>query len=133
MIPIVWYIIRGLIFNTAWRREAMVSRRGFCRTSTAGILLLHRNAATQGRFGLQNCATEWSYTSGKRYADPFNEVELDVIFTTPAGENHRVPAFWAGGLTWRVRYAPPAVGQYSCRTVCSDVSNADLHNRTGKL
>src|SRR5260370_32741319 len=111
----------------------MLSRRSFCSTSSAGILLLHRNALGQDRFGVQNCATEWSYTSGKRYEDPFNEVELDVIITSQSGEVRRIPGFWAGGPTWRVRYSPPTAGQYSYRTVCSDTSNADLHNRTGKM
>ena len=123
----------GSMFNSRRGVKTMPSRRGFCRASAAGILLLHRNAAAQDRFGVQNCTTEWSYTSGKLYQDPFNDVELDVIFRGPSGENHRIPAFWAGGSTWRVRYAPPAVGQYSCRTVCSDISNADLHNRTSEL
>ena len=37
------------------------------------------------RHALQNCMTEWAYASGKTYADPFNEVELDVVFTDPDG------------------------------------------------
>src|SRR5260370_36710762 len=94
----------------------MLSRRSFCSTSSAGILLLHRNALGQDRFGVQNCATEWSYTSGKRYEDPFNEVELDVIITSQSGEVRRIPGFWAGGPMWRVRYSPPAAGQYSYRS-----------------
>src|SRR5437867_5764448 len=113
--------------------QIMVSRRGFCQASATGLLLPHQNAVEQDRFGVQNCAAEWSFTSGKRYGDPFNEVELDVIFAGPSEENHRIPGFWAGGPTWRVRYSPMAAGLYSYRTVCSDTSNTDLHNRTGKL
>lgn len=109
----------------------MLSRRMFCQASTAGLLLAHRAAEAQDRFGVQNNAAEWAYHSGKQYADPFNEIELDVVFKTPSGEEHRMPGFWSGGSAWRVRYAPPAAGQYSYRTVCSDASNADLHNRTG--
>jgi hypothetical protein len=111
----------------------MLSRRAFCQAGPSGLALFSRIARAQDRFGVQNCAAEWSYHSVKRYADPFNENELDVIFTTPSGEEHRVPGFWAGGRDWRVRYAPPTSGQYSYRTVSSDTSNADLHNRTGKF
>ncbi|MDQ2774410.1 MAG: DUF4038 domain-containing protein [Acidobacteriota bacterium] len=111
----------------------MLSRRAFCGASATSLWLFSRAAEAQDRFGVQNCAAEWSYHSGKSYGDPFNEVELDVIFATPSGEEHRVPGFWAGGSAWHVRYAPPAAGHYSYRTVCSDVSNADLHNRTGKF
>src|SRR5450759_3697273 len=111
----------------------MLSRRMFCGATSAGIALSGRWAVAQERFGVQNCSTEWSYSSGKRYADPFNEVELDVVFTTPSGAENRMPAFWAGGSTWRVRYAPPAAGSYSYRTICNDTSNTDLHSHTGKL
>ena len=85
------------------------------------------------RSAMRNCMTEWSYSSGRTYADPFNEVELDVICTGPDGEEQRVPAFWAGENVWRVRYASPKVGVHSYRTECSDTGNADLHGQAGKL
>jgi len=81
----------------------------------------------------QNCMTEWSFTSGSTYRDPFNEITLDVMFTDPGGEEHRVPAFWAGEQTWRVRYASPKVGTHHWRSICSDTSNLDLHGREGVL
>jgi uncharacterized protein DUF4038/uncharacterized protein DUF5060 len=85
------------------------------------------------RCATQNCMTEWSYGSGKSYADPFNDVELDVLFTDPDGDTRRVPAFWAGEGAWRVRYASPKVGWHRYRTVCSDASNPDLHGQEGEL
>jgi hypothetical protein len=33
----------------------------------------------------------------------------------------------------RVRYAPPAEGRYTWRTICGDPSNPDLHNLSGTL
>jgi hypothetical protein len=89
--------------------------------------------AAQERYALQNRSTEWSYTSTRPYDDPFNEVELEVVFTLPSGTEHRMPAFWAGGSTWRVRYAPPAPGVYSYRTECNNAGDAGLHDRAGKL
>jgi hypothetical protein len=77
--------------------------------------------------------TEWSYHSGRAYADPFHDIELDVLFTAPGGEELRVPAFWAGEQTWRVRYAPAQVGIHRYRTVCSDADNRDLHGVEGEL
>ena len=112
----------------------MFSRREFCRTSAgAATALLARRASAQQWNAIQNCPTERSYQSGKRYADPFHEVELDVVFTLPSGEQHRVPAFWAGESTWRVRYAAPVAGRYTFRTIASDTSNRDLHGQTGAL
>jgi len=85
------------------------------------------------RFATQYVATEWSYTSGQAYADPGNEVELDVVFTDPAGQEMRVPAFWAGGQEWRIRYAPRTTGTHRFRTICSDTDDPDLHDQRGTL
>ena len=84
-------------------------------------------------FAIQNTPTEWHYTSGKTYADPFNDVQLDVLITSPDGREQRVPAFWAGDHTWRVRYSSPQVGTHHFRTECSDTSNTNLHGQEGTL
>jgi hypothetical protein len=91
------------------------------------------SALGQERAATTGTATEWSYTSGKQYNDPFNQLELDAVIVTPAGREERVPAFWAGGSTWRVRYAPPAPGTYKIHSVCSDTANKDLHQVTSVL
>jgi hypothetical protein len=80
-----------------------------------------------------NCPTEWSFTSGKTYANPFQDVTLDVVVTDPQGHEQTVPAFWAGDNVWRVRYAPHMPGAYGYRTVCSDTDNAQLHGVEGSL
>ena len=41
----------------------------------------------------QNSIAEWSYTSGRPYADPFEQVTLDVRFIDPEGNERLVPAF----------------------------------------
>ncbi len=92
-----------------------------------------QSAAAPIRYGNQRCVIEWSFTSGKVYADPFNDIELDVVFTNPQGREQRVPAFWAGEQEWRVRYAPPTPGRYTYRTVSSDTSDTDLHGQQGTL
>lgn len=51
--------------------------------------------------------TEWLYLSTKSYNDPFNDIELDVILTHADGLSWRVPAYWAGGNEWRIRFAAP--------------------------
>ncbi len=82
-------------------------------------------------FGIQNDVIELAFSSGPAYADPFSDVELDVVFTTPSGEERRVPAFWSGDQTWRVRYASAEVGEHTYCTVCSDETNASLHGQEG--
>lgn len=81
----------------------------------------------------QSQVTEWSYTSGRPYGDPFNEVELDALVSHADGERWRVPAYWAGEQEWRVRFAPPKPGQYNIETICTDAGNADLHGRRATL
>ena len=108
-----------------------MSRRSFVKgvalTAMANSALAQERAATSGT------PTEWSYTTGKQYSDPFNEVNIDAVITLPSGAQERVPAFWGGGSTWRVRYAPTAPGLYRIRSACTDEGNKDLHNRVSTL
>ena len=83
--------------------------------------------------GSQHTVVEWSYSSYKSYSDPFNGVELDVVFISPNGREQRVPAFWAGGQTWKARYASGLIGTHTYRTACSDTGNPDLHGVTGTI
>ncbi|PYT16215.1 MAG: hypothetical protein DMG59_11120 [Acidobacteria bacterium] len=110
----------------------MISRRSFCQAG-AGIWALASEARADVRYAEQHRAAEWSYSSGKAYKDPFNDIELDVVFETTGGTEYRVPAFWGGGQVWRVRFAPPSAGRYRWRTICTDSSNGDLHDRSGVL
>ncbi len=84
-------------------------------------------------YGQTNVPTEFSLTAARTYADPFNEVEVDVLFTGPDGREWKVPAFWAGGGVFRVRFAAPEPGRYTYRSFCSHAEDAGLHGRTGEL
>ena len=75
---------------------------------------------------------ELSFESEKAYADPFNDVTLDLLLYG-GGRLYTVPGFWDGGNTWRVRFVCPAEGTWQCRTVCSDAGNAALHGRTATV
>lgn len=82
---------------------------------------------------MRNNVVEWSYTSTKKHADPFNEVELSAIITLPGGEERILPAFWSGDDTWTLRYSSNMTGRHSFRTVCSDNSDMGLHCREGAI
>lgn len=112
-----------------------MSRRSFVKALAASAAA---GAVTQKGFPAERVAaagapTEWSYTSGKQYSDPFNDVEVDAAITLPSGQEERIPAFWAGGSTWRVRYAPPAPGAYKVRAASTDSANADLNGQAFTL
>ena len=76
---------------------------------------------------------EWSCRSAVEYANPWRDVELSFVFTTPAGRELRVPAFWAGGRRWCARYSSGEVGEHRFRTECSDPRNGGLHGRIGAV
>jgi hypothetical protein len=83
--------------------------------------------------GTANRACEISFTSRKAYVDPCNDVTVDVVVTATDGSTQVVPAFWAGGQTWRIRYSAPRPGGYRFQTRCSDAANADLHDARGTI
>lgn len=76
---------------------------------------------------------EIAFTAQTEHLDPSLSLRLDVLFTTPSGAQLRVPAFWAGGKTWKVRYSSGETGKHTYVTVCSDSSDAGLHAVEGSL
>ncbi len=108
-----------------------MTRRTFVQTLAAAAVAGSVPASlAEERPVICGAPTEWSWTSGKQYGDPFNEVDVDAVITTPSGTEERVPAFWAGGSSWRVRYAPAVPGLYKVRSDSTDAGNRDLHNQT---
>ncbi|MBI4166275.1 MAG: DUF4038 domain-containing protein [Acidobacteria bacterium] len=83
-------------------------------------------SATQSRM------FEWTFESRKAYPDPFNDVDVDVIFSKD-GESWRVPTFWRGGSKWTVRFAPPSPGEYTYHLESTDQRNPDLNGRGGRV
>jgi hypothetical protein len=75
---------------------------------------------------------EKTFTSHKAYADPFNELDVDVIFSKGT-ENWRVPAFWRGGNQWTVRFAPPSSGSYTYHLESTDKNNPDLNSHQAQV
>ena len=70
--------------------------------------------------GLQRTVCEWSYTAALQTANPFRDIDLDVVFTHQDGQTWTVPAFWSGGQTWRIRFAPPLLQHRRRRAAWSD-------------
>src|SRR5579871_6134643 len=108
-----------------------ISRRMFVKAVSATALAgtIARAVGEEERVATSGVPTEWSYVSGKQYDDAFNQVDVDAIVTLPSGGEERIPGFWAGGSTWKVRYAPPQAGTYKVRSVCTDTKNRDLHDQ----
>ncbi|MEM1094524.1 MAG: DUF5060 domain-containing protein [Bacteroidota bacterium] len=54
------------------------------------------------------------------YADPFRDVDLDVIYTRPDGTEHVFWGFYAADGLWKVRYMPDQLGRWTYRATFSD-------------
>src|SRR4051812_38883007 len=85
----------------------------FCVAGTSSALNVEVLKSVQA-----NQRIEWTFVSTKAYKDPFNQIELNVEFTTPTGKKLLVPAFWDGSNTWRVRYASPEIGTHLFTSHC---------------
>lgn len=85
------------------------------------------------KYVMQNCIVEWSFESEKSYPDPFNDVDVSVIFTEPDGEERVIIAFWSGGNTWRIRYSSSKIGIHKFQIICSDPSNLSFNSQKGEL
>jgi hypothetical protein len=80
-----------------------------------------------------NVAVEIEFTAQKPHADPFNSVTIDVKFTSPNGVVRKVPAFWAGKNSWKVRYASGELGDHRWVTECNEATDAGLNSVSGFL
>ena len=76
---------------------------------------------------------EITFDAAQPHPKPFLDVTLDVVFTDPAGAQKTVPAFWAGGKQWKVRYSSPIVGTHRYRTQCNETGDTGLHAVEGRL
>ncbi len=75
---------------------------------------------------------ETSFTSLRKYANPFLDVQVDVLFRS-GDQQWLVPAFWAGANKWTVRFAPPIIGEYTYKVKCSDAANNELSGKVQRL
>ena len=80
-----------------------------------------------------NVLLEISFVAKKAHPDAFKSTVLEVVFTDPKGVQKTVPAFWAGGAQWKVRYASPIVGVHRYRSQCRAPEDAELHGVRGSL
>ncbi len=81
----------------------------------------------------QNVPVEIELRSTTVHSDPFNDLVVDAVFRNSRGVEQKVPAFWAGGDRWKVRFASPKPGTYSYETICSDLGDRGLNGVRGEV
>lgn len=94
---------------------------------------VHAKAPLQKSNGFRNVPVEITFTGNIQYDDPLYGVEVDAIVTGPTGVIQKVPAFWAGGKTWKVRYASVNTGRYTWRIQCSNKNDLSLNTKEGTI
>ncbi|MGW5239341.1 apiosidase-like domain-containing protein [Monashia sp. NPDC004114] len=73
-------------------------------------LLAHAGVATRAKLWHE---VELTFQAAEDLENPYLEGELAATFVHEDGLALRRPAFWDGGRTWRVRFAPPQEGAWS--------------------
>ncbi|MBI3973270.1 MAG: DUF4038 domain-containing protein [Chloroflexi bacterium] len=58
--------------------------------------------------------------------DPLRGITVDAECISPSGKHHRVPGFWDGGTTWRVRFSPDETGEWHYEVRSRPVLSAAL-------
>jgi len=102
------------------------------KTMMIGLMFLIL-AACAGTRGAEGKVPRWgvfeiSLFSAIEHTNPYTDVELSCDFRGPGGKTFGVEGFWDGGGTWKVRFAPDAVGQWSYTTSSND---RELNGREG--
>ncbi len=76
----------------------------------------------------RNQPYELAFTGQKTYENPYTEVLLDIELVGPDRRTIRIPGYWDGGKTWKMRFAPPKVGTWTWKTYSND---KDLDGKLG--
>lgn len=61
----------------------------------------------------------------KSSSDPWDDVRVDVTLRSPSRRLFRIGAFYAGGDTWKLRFAPGEVGAWSWTAQVADGKRAE--------
>lgn len=80
-----------------------------------------------------NQALEFFLKAQGSYKDIFNEVELDVEFTSPSGKKVLLPGFWKGENVFGVRVSFPEEGIYQWQSICTNKDDKGLHGQKGQI
>ena len=80
--------------------------------------------------------TRWetTLTSSTTYSNPYANVTLDVIYTSPSGKKYHTYGFWDGGNIFNcVLCSHQKSATWRWMTTCSDTTNTGLHGQGGTV
>jgi hypothetical protein len=76
---------------------------------------------------------ELEFIAAREPEDPWAAIRLDVEFVDPDGAARVVPAFWAGGRSWRARYSSRIPGIHGYRTIVRADEETGLDGHSGEV
>ena len=79
-----------------------------------------------------NSVVEIPLHAARNHDRPYADVEVNATFTGPRNHTLVVPAFWAGGDRWKVRFSAPEPGEWTWKTDAG-VDDPGLTGITGTL
>ena len=62
---------------------------------------------------------ELTLSAAQAYSQPYTEVEVWADFKHEDGQVLRRPAFWDGGVNWKLRFAPTLAGEWTWESAAS--------------
>ena len=63
---------------------------------------------------------EVSLINSRSYSDPYRDVQLNVVFTKPGGDEVSFWGFYDGGQNWKIRFMPDTTGYWHYSAAFSD-------------
>lgn len=75
---------------------------------------------------------ELSFESTREYLNPYQAVDAEAVFLGPDGIRIVRPAFWDGGRTWKVRFAPTRQGRWRYSVTSTDATDTGLNGPSGE-
>lgn len=61
------------------------------------------------------------------YQNPFADIDVSCVFTSPSKREFTIPVFYDGKSTWRVRFTPKEVGEWKYRVYTNPEDNSLNH------
>ncbi len=81
----------------------------------------------------QNEVTTLEFTAYKHYDNPSRDVSLGATITNSAGHTIRIPGFWDGHRSWKLRFASAQEGEFTYVTHCNHADDPGLHQQSGTI
>jgi hypothetical protein len=82
-------------------------------------IIFNFTAQAQNRVPLHS-PFELRLSTTRQHGNPYLDVNVTGVFTSPSGKQMRLAGFWDGGPVWRVRFTPVEAGVWTYHTQSND-------------